>query len=70
MAGGADTIMLVGGFSSRQYAARYLRRELEAPNRPVLAPAYSRSAVLEGACPTVLLLLLLKVSVALLWLAG
>jgi hypothetical protein len=61
-AGGADTIVLVGGFSASPHAIRYLRSELEAPGRPLVAPAYARSAVLEGELPkddTLLLLLLL-----------
>ena len=48
-AGGAETIVLVGGFSSSRYAARYLRKALEVQGRPVVAPSYRRSAVLEGA---------------------
>eukprot|EP00775_Hariotina_reticulata_P011136 gene11136-11289_t len=47
-AGGADTIVLVGGFSSSRYAMRYLRAALEVHGRPVVAPSYRRSAVLEG----------------------
>jgi hypothetical protein len=47
-AGGADTIVLVGGFSASQHAIRYLRNELETLGRQVVAPTYARSAVLEG----------------------
>ncbi|KAF6254621.1 hypothetical protein COO60DRAFT_300966 [Scenedesmus sp. NREL 46B-D3] len=47
-AGGADTVVLVGGFSGSKHAICYLRGKLEAPGRPLVAPAYARSAVLEG----------------------
>jgi hypothetical protein len=47
-AGGADTIVLVRGFSGSKHAIHYLRKELEAPGRPLVEPAYARSAVLEG----------------------
>jgi hypothetical protein len=58
-AGGADTVVLVGGFSASEHAIRYLRAELEAPGRPLVAPTYARSAVLEGELFVVKLLLLL-----------
>lgn len=45
---GADVIVLVGGFSSSHFAMRYLRAALEVPGRPVVAPSYRRSAVIEG----------------------
>uniref|UniRef100_A0A383VZU9 Uncharacterized protein n=1 Tax=Tetradesmus obliquus TaxID=3088 RepID=A0A383VZU9_TETOB len=47
-AGGTDTVVLVGGFNASQHAIHYLRAELEAPGRPLVAPAYARSTVLEG----------------------
>lgn len=49
-AGGADVIVLVGGFSSSRFAMRTLRAALEVPGRPVVTPIYSKSAVLEGRC--------------------
>jgi esterase/lipase len=47
-AGDADVIVLVGGFSGSHYAMKYLRRALESPGRPVMAPSYGPRAVLEG----------------------
>jgi len=49
-AGGAETIVLVGGFSSSRYVMRSLRSALEVQGKPVVAPSYRRSAVLEGEC--------------------
>jgi hypothetical protein len=46
--GGAECIILVGGFSSSMYAVKRLRKELERQGRSLITPTYSRSAVLEG----------------------
>ena len=47
-AGGAEFVVLVGGFSGSPYAMHCLRTALEEPGRSVVAPTYGRTAVLEG----------------------
>jgi len=47
-AGGADVVVLVGGFSGSRFVRRELRAALEAGGMPVVAPDYGATAVLEG----------------------
>jgi hypothetical protein len=47
--GGADVIVLVGGFSASKFVRREMAAALEAGGGPpVVAPAYGATAVLEG----------------------
>jgi hypothetical protein len=46
--GGADVIVLVGGFSASRFVRRELAAALERHGMPVVAPAYGATAVLEG----------------------
>ena len=47
--GGADVVVLVGGFSASRFARRELTKALERHSMPVVAPDYGATAVLEGA---------------------
>jgi hypothetical protein len=47
--GGADVVVLVGGFSASKFVRRELAAALEAGGGPpVVAPDYGATAVLEG----------------------
>jgi hypothetical protein len=50
--GGADVVVLVGGFSASRFVRRELAATLARHGMPVVAPDYGATAVLEGAHDT------------------
>ena len=46
--GGADVVVLVGGFSASRFVTRELTAALEKHGMPVVAPDYGATAVLGG----------------------